>query len=160
MRSKVRLGVALDHGNVDALSSSTAQAEVTVWSTNAAACVPVSASGVIVTAAITAGAGNTVTLLLRHYAVCSCRGLCQEYRNNLQKRWRFRGVITGGLNTRAARAKLNGVATLELIEMSKQTGAETVKCGVQSKGSLQIATERNHARTPNSISNKNLLDYV
>ena len=43
--------------------SSTARADVTTWSTNAAACVPVSASGVFVTAgAVTAGAGVTVTL--------------------------------------------------------------------------------------------------
>ena len=32
--------------------------------------------------------------------------------------------------------------TSELIEMSKATGAETVKCGIQSKGSSVITTEK------------------
>ena len=33
--------------------------------------------------------------------------------------------------------------TSELIEMSKTTGTEIVKCGIQAKGSAAIATERN-----------------
>ena len=37
---------------------------------------------------------------------------------------------------------LRGFATAELIELSKATGAETVKCGVRSKSSSVIATEK------------------
>ena len=62
MHSKRLAGVALIAATWMGYSSM-AQADVTVWSTNAAACVPVSASGLVVTAgAVTAGSGNTLTL--------------------------------------------------------------------------------------------------
>jgi hypothetical protein len=144
MQSKRLMGVALIAATWMGFHSSTAQAELTVWSINAAACVPVSASGLIVTAgAVTAGAGNTVTL----YCGITQSALAGAFVSIeiTYKGGGFGGIITGGLNTTAARVSplTGGVATSELIEMSKQTGAETVKCGVQSKGSLQIATERN-----------------
>jgi hypothetical protein len=50
---------------------------------------------------------------------------------------------TGDVNTMAAVILNGGVVTSDLIEISKATGAETVKCSVQSKGSSTIVTERN-----------------
>lgn len=45
--------------------------------------------------------------------------------------------------------------TSELIEMPKATGAETVKCGIQSKGSSAIVTERNLCENSNVDFEKN-----
>jgi hypothetical protein len=136
--------------------SSTARADVTTWSTNAAACVPVSASGVFVTAgAVTAGGGVTVTL----YCGITKSSLPGSF-DTIELTYKgggFGGVITGGVDTTAARASIliGGVVTSELIEMPKATGAETVKCGIQSKGSPAVATERNLCENSNVDFEKN-----
>jgi hypothetical protein len=136
--------------------SSTARADVTTWSTNAAACVPVSASGVFVTAgAVTAGAGDTVTL----YCGITKSSLPGAF-DTIEITYKgggLGGVITGGVDTTAARLSIltGGVVTSELIEMPKATGAETVKCGIQSKGSPAIATERNLCENSNVDFDKN-----
>jgi hypothetical protein len=48
-----------------------------------------------------------------------------------------------------------GVVTSELIEMSKATGDETVKCGIQSRGSSVIATEKQFCENSNVDFNQN-----
>lgn len=63
MQSMRLMGVVLIAATWMGIHSSTARADVTTWSTNAAACVPVSSSGLYITAgAVTAGAGVTFTL--------------------------------------------------------------------------------------------------
>lgn len=154
MHSKRLAGVALIAATWIGYSS-TAQADVTVWSTNAAACVPVSAAGLVVTAgAVTAGSGNTVTLYC---------GVTKHPGGFAYIEITYKGggplVITGeALSTQQAQLVnplFSGVATSQLIEMSRQTGVETVKCGVQSKGSVQIATERNICNNSNLDFEKN-----
>jgi hypothetical protein len=63
MQSMRLMGVVLVAATWMSFHSSTARADVTVWSTSATACVPVSTSGLSVTpVAVTAAAGVTVTL--------------------------------------------------------------------------------------------------
>ena len=121
-----------------------AYADWTLWSTSAVGCVPVSASGLIVTAgAVTATAGNTVTLY------CGGPATESDIRFNvshIEITYKGGGIAepTEALDTQAA-ARLGqffrGIATAELIEVSKETGAETTKCAVQSNGSFQTATD-------------------
>ena len=122
-------------------------ADATAWSTNAAACVPVSTSGLSVTAgAVTAGAGVTATL----YCGITRSALSAGF-NHIELTYKGGGLPplepqsamaqTADVN-RIADLFLRGFATAELIELSKATGAETVKCGVRSKSSSVIATEK------------------
>jgi len=136
--------------------SSTARADVTTWSTNAAACVPVGSSGLYVTAgAVSAGAGVTVTL----YCGITKSALAGAFDSiEITYKGGDGGVIIGGVNTTAVRVSIltGGLVTSELIEMPKATGAETVKCGIQPKGSSTIVTERNLCENSNVDFDKNL----
>jgi hypothetical protein len=121
---------------------STVRADMPFWSTNAAACVPVSAFGLNVTAgAVAAGAGAIVTL--------SCPFNPAGVFDTIEITYKGGGFVmppqgsTGDVNTMAAVILNGGLVTSDLIEISKATGAETVKCSVQSKGSSTIVTERN-----------------
>ena len=101
-------------------------AALTTWSTNGAGCVPVGKFGVHVAGgAVTAGAGATVTL----YCNIAPPALAVHDIEITYK---------GG----AAQAQ-HVFTTSELIELSKTTGKETLKCGVQSKGSAIIKSESN-----------------
>ena len=125
-----------------------AYADWTLWSTSAVGCVPVSASGLIVTAgAVTATAGNTVTLY------CGGPATESDIRFNvshIEITYKGGGIAepTEALDTQAA-ARLGqffrGIATAELIEVSKETGAETTKCAVQSNGSVRPRPMRGNA---------------
>jgi hypothetical protein len=98
----------------------------TAWSTNGADCVPVGTFGVHVAAgAVTAGGGATVTL----YCAITRDALVGAFRNI---EITYRGVAGTTVFTSS-----------QLIQKSKATGAETVKCGVQSRGSTSIKTQRN-----------------
>jgi hypothetical protein len=120
---------------------STARADSIAWSTNAAACVPVSASGHSVTAgAVTAGSGATVTLYC---------GLDKSPGGFDTIEITYKGG--GGLDNAPVNAKKKGIVvgggagfvTSELIAMEKATGAETVRCGIRPKASSGIASARN-----------------
>jgi hypothetical protein len=157
MQSMRWMGVVLVAATWMAFDSSTARADTTAWSTNAAACVPVSAFGVHVTAgAVTAGAGVTVTL----YCGITKSALSGGF-NRIEITYKGGSFVlppigrlqsstaqtspaqgsTPDVTTMAAVILTGGIVTAELIEMSKATGAETVKCGIQSTGSSVIATE-------------------
>ena len=157
MQSIRSMGVVLVAATWMGFHPSTARADTTVWSTNAAACVPVSAFGLHVTAgAVTAGAGVTVTL----YCGITKSALSGGF-NRIEITYKGGGFVlppigraqsstgqtstaqdsTADVNTMAAVVLTGGVVTAEVIEMSKATGSEAVKCGIQSKGSSVIATE-------------------
>jgi hypothetical protein len=150
MRSMRLMGAAFLAATWMGFQSSTAQADATAWSTNAASCVPSGTSGLFVTAgAVTAGAGATVTL----YCGITRSALSVGF-NQIEITYKGSGILppvsnataqtpTSDLNTMAAAILARGVVTSELIEMSKATGQETVKCGIQSKGSsAAIVTEK------------------
>jgi hypothetical protein len=116
----------------------------TAWSTNAAACVPLSTSGLSVSAgAVTAGSGITVTLY------CGItRGALPGAFGRIELTYKGgAGVIAQpsnkALKVKKAAIQTKGRITSELVEMSKATGAETVKCAIQAKGSAAIKTEEN-----------------
>ncbi len=137
-------------------ASAAQAAGATAWSTNAAACVPVSASGYSVTAgAVTAGGGVTVTL----YCGITRAALTGGFANiELTYKGGGRVVVGGGTSTTGARAALpaGGLLTSELIEMSKATGDENVRCGIKAKGSATIKTESNLCSNSSNIDfNKN-----
>jgi hypothetical protein len=155
MRYMRLMGVAFVAAAWMGFQPSTAKADdTTAWSTNAASCVPLSTSGLFITAgAVTAGAGTTVTL----YCGITRSALSVGF-NQIEIIYKGSGVppvvnstaenSTSDVNTMAAVILDRGVVTSELIEMSKTTGKEDVKCGVQSKGSsaaiaLDKATCRN-----------------
>ena len=155
------IGVVLVVATWMGFHPSTARAaDTTAWSTNAAACVPVSGSSLFVTAgAVTAGAGVTATL----YCGITRSALSAGF-NQIEITYKGGGFVlpplplsqsstaqsstaqsyskTVDVDTLAAVILRGGVVTSELIEMSKATGAETVKCGIQSKGSSVITTEK------------------
>jgi hypothetical protein len=117
----------------------------TAWSANAAACVPLSTSGLSVSAgAVTATSGITVTLYcgITRAALPSAFGRIEvTYKGGA-------GVIAQPSNKALKTKKgvlqpIRGSITSQLIEMSKATGAETVKCAIQAKGSTAITTEEN-----------------
>ena len=117
--------------------SSKAEA-ATAWSVNGAGCVPVGTFGVhVAVGAVTAGAGATVILY------------CEI----------TRAALTGGFRnieiTYKGRVGAKVFTTSELIEMSKATGAETVKCGIQSTGSDAIKTQSNLCSNSNLDFNNN-----
>jgi len=139
------MGVVLVAATWMSFHSSTARADVTVWSTSATACVPVSTSGLSVTpVAVTAAAGVTVTL---NCAITTKPG---DF-NSIEITYMGGGFVlpplaraqsstgqssTEDVNAIAAVILRGGVVTSELVETSKATGAETIsKCGIQSKGS-------------------------
>ncbi len=154
MQAMRLMGMVLVAATWMGFHSSTARADdVTIWSTSATACAAVSPSGPSVTpGAVTAAAGVTVTL---HCAITSNPGQF----NTIEITYMGGGFVlpplsraetstgqssTGDVNTMAAVILRGGVATSEFVEISKATGAETgLKCGIQSKGSSTIATERN-----------------
>ncbi|WP_291691944.1 hypothetical protein [Bradyrhizobium sp.] len=127
-----------------------ALADATAWSTNAASCVPVSETGLTITAgAVTAGAGTTVTLycgITRAALTGGFDSIEITYKGGI-------GIVVG--NAGAADAAggaeertgaiipIGSSLTSEFIEMSKATGNETVKCGIQAKNSSTVTTERN-----------------
>jgi hypothetical protein len=156
MQSMRLMGVVLIAAMWMGFHASAARADVTTWSTNAAACVPVSASGLYVTAgAVTAGAGVTVTLycgITKSALAGAFDSIEITYKGGVSG-----GVLTGGVNTTAVRVSIltGGVVTSELIEMPKATGAETVKCGIQPKGSSAIETDRNLCENSNVDFDKN-----
>ena len=125
MRSMRLVGLVLVAATWIGFHSATAEA-ATAWSANGAGCVPVGTAGVHVAAgAVTAGAGVTVTLY------CAIT----------------RAALVGGFKhieiTYKGRVAANVFTTSELIEMSKATGAETVRCGVKSQSSTTIKTMSN-----------------
>jgi hypothetical protein len=122
-----------------------ALADATAWSTNAASCVPVSETGRTVSAgAVTASAGNTITLhcgITREALTGGFDSIEITYEGGV-------GVIVVGAAKAAedrtgAIGPVGSLLTSELIEMPKATGQETVKCGIQAKSSLGVATEVN-----------------
>jgi hypothetical protein len=121
---------------------SIAEAGVT-WSTNAAACVPVSESGLSVTAgAVTALGGSTVTL----YCGITPAALARAS-DSIEITYKGgAGVVSGGANAPPVTAPLpqsTGSVSADLIEMPKLTGAEApIKCGIKPQGSATIATAR------------------
>jgi hypothetical protein len=120
----------------------------TAWSTNAAACVPVSAAGVSIAAgAVTAKAGTTVTL----YCAITQGALTGGFDSiEITYKGGVSVVSGGGGSTRAAAGpQFGGLVTSELIEMSKASGAETVRCGIQPPGSTGIATKSNFCSNSN-----------
>jgi hypothetical protein len=98
---------------------------LTAWSTNGASCVADKAPGVSVAAgAVTAGGGITITLY------CSITHAPTGAFDSIE------------ITYKGAANKFQRVATsAELIEMSKATGAETLKCGFQGRGSSTIITQ-------------------
>lgn len=160
MQSPMRLmGVFLIAATWMGFNSSTVRADATLWSTSAAACVAASAFGLNVTAgAVTAGAGTTVTLICGVNPAGAFDTIEITYKGGgfvLPPLARSQSS-TGDVNTMAAIILTGGVVTSELVEMSKATGVETVKCGVQSKGSSMIATERNLCQNSNVDLLKNI----
>jgi hypothetical protein len=160
MHSMRLVSVVLVAAAAMGLQASAARADgATAWSTNAAACVPVSASGYSVTAgAVTAGAGVTVTL----YCGITRAALTGGFANIQITHKGGAGVVTGGVGTTGARAVIpaRGLVTAELIEMSKATGDENVRCGVQPKGSTTIKTESNLCSNSSQIDFNNNFYYV
>ena len=137
MRSIRLVGVILVVATWIGFHSSNAEA-ATAWSANGAGCVPVGTSGVHVAAgAVTAGGGVTVTL----YCKITRDALVGAFR-------RIEITYKGGV----AR---NVFTTSELIQMSKATGAETVRCGVRSTGSAIITTQSNLCSNSNLDFNNN-----
>jgi hypothetical protein len=153
MQSMRLIGVVLVAAMWVGFHSSTAHADVTVWSTSATACVPVNTSGLSVTpVAVTAAAGVTVTL---NCAITTKPG---DF-NSIEITYMGGGFVlpplaraqsstrqtsTEDVNAIAAVILRGGIVTSELVETSKATGAETIsKCGIQSKGSSTITTEVN-----------------
>ena len=148
-----------------ALHPSIVRADATVWSTNTAACVPVSPSGLHVTAgAVTAGAGSTVTLYCAitrapgnfRYIEITYRGGGSVLPPPLDPQAATAQASTSDINRMAGLILTKGFASSELIEMSKATGSETLKCGVQSKGSSAIATDKQICNNSNLDFDQNL----
>jgi hypothetical protein len=127
----------------------------TAWSTNAAACVPVSAAGVSIAAgAVTAKAGTTVTL----YCGVTQGALTGGFDSiEITYKGGVSVVSGGGSTTRAAAVgpQFGGSVTSELVEMSKTSGAETVRCGIQPPGSTGIVTKSNLCNNSNLDFNNN-----
>lgn len=139
MRSTRLMGVVVIAATCS-FSSSIALADATSWSTNAAACVPINASGLIVTGgAVTEGAGTTATL----YCGITRSALAGAF-DSIEITYKGgESVIIGGANAAPAVVlpQLKGLVASELIEISKATGEETVKCGIQPPGSSAITTK-------------------
>lgn len=118
-------------------------AAATAWSANGASCVPVGTFGVHVAAgAVTAGAGVTVTLY------------CAITKDALGGAFREIEITYKG------RAAAKVFTTSEFIEMSKATGVETVRCGIQSKGSAVITTQTNLCNNSTNLDFNNDFYYV
>src|ERR1700712_3374641 len=118
-------GVVLILASWIGFHSSRAEAAV-AWSTNGASCVPVgSSTGVhVATGAVTAGAGITVTLY------CGIT----------------KAALTGGfsrieITSKGRHSGSAAVSSSQLVEMSKATGVESVRCGVVNSGSDSIKTD-------------------
>jgi hypothetical protein len=106
----------------------------TGWSANGASCVPVETVGVhIAGGAVTAGAGVTITLYCQIANVLA--GAVREIEIT------YKGGVARKVFT-----------TSELVEMSKATGVETIKCAVQSTHSATITTK-------SSLCNDGHLDF-
>lgn len=150
------------------LHSSIAAAATTSWSASGASCVPVGTVGLKVTAgAVTAGAGVTATLycgITKSALVGAFDSIEITYSGGAG------GVVASGAEAHPAPSdasaaavgglKNQSVTTAELIEMSKATGAETVRCGIQSKGSAGITTETNLCTNSSNIDFNNSFYYV
>jgi hypothetical protein len=154
MRSTRLIGVVLAAATGLGFHPSIAQADA--WSTNAAACVPVSQSGLFVTAgAVTAQPGSTVTL----YCGIPPAALAGAF-NTIEITYEGgAGVVAGG-GTNAPQVPVlpnfAGRVSAELIEMSKATGDEApAKCGIVPKGSASIATARQICENSNVDFNNN-----
>jgi hypothetical protein len=148
MQSTRLFGMVLVAAMWMSFSPSIARADVVAWSTNAAACVPVSASGLSVTAgAVTAGAGATVTL---YCGIDKSPGGFDTIEITYKGGAGLGNASVGGSNA-PVNVKRKGIAaagsagsvTSELIAMAKATGVETVRCGIQPSGSSGIASARN-----------------
>jgi hypothetical protein len=143
MRSLRLTGVFLVAATVMGFNPSTVRADMAFWSTSAAACVPASAFGLNVTAGAVAAAGGAIVTLS-----CPLINPAGVF-DTIEITYKGGGFVmppqgsTGDVNTMAAAILNGGLVTADLIEVSKATGAETVKCEVQSKGSSTIVTERN-----------------
>jgi hypothetical protein len=111
----------------------------TAWSASGAGCVPTKQSGLQVNAgAVTAGAGVTATLY------CNITTRLTEGFNHIDLTYK------GGAN-----AAQRVFTTAELIQMSKETGLETVNCGVQSRGAAAIKTDFQQCRNSELNFNEN-----
>ena len=143
MRSMRLVGLIVVAAAWMGLEPSRAEA-ATAWSANGASCVPVvAATGVQVAAgAVTAGAGMTVTLY------------CAITRTDLVGAFRSIEITYKG------RVAANVATTSELIEMSKATGVETVRCGVRSKGSVGITSQHNLCENSSNLDFNNDFYYV
>jgi hypothetical protein len=153
MRSMHLMGVMLVTGTWMGFHSPVALA-ATAWSTNAASCVPVSAAGVSITAgAVTAKAGTTVTL----YCDVTQGALTGAFDSiEITYKGGVSVVSGGGSTTRAAAGPQFGAfVTSELIEMSKASGTETVRCGIKPPGSTGIVTKSNVCENSNLDFNNN-----
>jgi hypothetical protein len=123
---------------------STAQAQPapgppTAWSASGVGCVPTKQSGLQVNAgAVTAGAGVTATLY------CNLTTPPTGAFNNIDITYKG-----------AANSVQRVFITAELIEMSKETGLETVNCGVQSAGAAAIKTDFKQCRNSELRFNEN-----
>jgi len=156
MRSTRLVGVVLVTAMGLGCYPTIAEADVTAWSTNAAACVPVSQSGLSVTAgAVTALGGSTVTL----YCGITPAALAGAFDSIEITYEGGAGIVLGGGNAPPVTPPLpqfTGSVSAELIEMPKLTGAEApTKCGIQPKGSATIATARQICENSNVDFNKN-----
>jgi hypothetical protein len=164
MQSMRLLGAVLVAATWMGFHPSTARGgDVTVWSTNAAACVPLSASGVFVTAgAVTAGAGVTVTLycgITRSALSAGFNRIEITYKGGVFVSPPVQGLSaessSGDVTPMAAVILGGAAATSELIRVSKETGAETVNCAVQAKGSSAITTDYSLCRNSEVDFNQN-----
>jgi hypothetical protein len=159
MQSMRLAGAALIVAGCVGFQPATALADATAWSTDAAACVPVSTSGLTITAgAVTAGAGATVTL----YCGITRAALTGGF-DSIEITYKGSpGIVLGNANAgnatvgeastatagsaeerTAAIIPAGSSLTSELIEMSKATGNETVKCGIQAKNAPTVTSELN-----------------
>ena len=142
MQSMRLTGMVLVAATWMGFQPSVAHADVIAWSTNAAACVPVSASGLSVTAgAVTAGGGVTATL----YCGITKSALPGGF-DTIEIIYKGGAGLVGNAPVSAKKGVVAiprgaGFVTSELIEMLKATGAETVKCGIKSKGSSTIVPQ-------------------
>jgi hypothetical protein len=161
MRSTRLIGVVLAAATGLSFHPSIAEADVTAWSTNAAACVPVSQSGLLVTAgAVTAQAGSTVTL----YCGITSVALAHQGFDSIEITYEGgTGVVAGG-GTNAPQVTVpprsGGLVSAELIEMSKATGAEAPECGIEPKASATIATARMICENSSSVDFNNNFYYL
>jgi hypothetical protein len=152
MQSMRSMGIVLAAAMGMGICSSTAQAEhLTVWSTNAAACVPVSTFGLTVTdGAVTAGAGVTVTL----YCGITRAALTGGF-DSIEITYKGGAaiIVVGGAKSKPVIPE-PGSVTSALIEMSKATGNENseAKCAIQPNGSSVVTSE-------SGLCNNSILDF-